>query len=368
MRINPFQAVYPDFNYVASADAFFSTVKQDYAEYKKSGFFQKTAQEALYVYQIVKPERTFTGLIACSDIRDYTTGKIKKHENTLAPKKQRQLNLLIGRKAMVKPILITYPEVRSISKILESYVKKSKPFFSCEMEGADETHYIWELSEGKTIQKLQNLFAKEVAVSYIADGHHRCAATALLYERTRKKKKVFCEQLLSAYFPVTELEIHDYNRVVDALGEFSPTKLMAKLSRVFDITPLRDPAKPSQKHEMTFCIHKEWYRLNFRKAILKEYQKAKVLLDANMLDEKVMRDILGIIDIRTDKRMSYVEGPQGIEGVLRETNKSPTKIGFCLYPVHISDVIKVAASGKTMPPKSTWFEPRIKNGMIVSEL
>ncbi|MFT4664564.1 MAG: hypothetical protein ACI8YQ_004680 [Polaribacter sp.] len=368
MRINPFQAIYPDFNYVASTDTFFSTVKADYVEYKKSGFFQKTAQEAFYVYQIRVPERTFTGLIVCSDIRDYISGKVKKHENTLAPKEQQQLNLLISRKAMVKPILITYPEVRGISKILQNFIKESKAFFSCELEGKDESHHVWELSDGKLIQELQELFKKDVPVSYIADGHHRCSATALLYERTKKKKKIFGEQLLSAYFPVTELEIHDYNRVVDALEDCSPTQFMAKLSKVFDITPLKEPAKPSQKHELTFCINKEWYRLTFRKAILKEYKKAKVLLDANMLDEKVMRDVLGIIDIRTDKRMTYVEGPKGIEGVRLESNKSATRIGFCLYPVHISDIVKVADLGKTMPPKSTWFEPRIKNGLIVGEL
>jgi uncharacterized protein (DUF1015 family) len=368
MRINPFQAVYPDFNYVASADTFFDTVKTDFSEYKKSGFFQKTAQEAFYVYQITTPARTFVGLIVNADIRDYINGKIKKHENTLAPTEQQQLNLLISRQAMVKPVLVTYPEVASISQILEKYTKKKKPFFSCELEGKVEKHQVWELSDGKDIQQLQQLFETDVPAAYIADGHHRCSCTALLYERTRKSKKVMGEQLLCAYFPITELEIHDYNRVVEGLEDYSPTEFMARLSKVFDITPLKEPAKPSQKYELTFCIHKEWYRLNWRKSILKEYKKTKILLDANMLDEKVMRDILGIIDIRTDSRMTYIEGPLGIDGVRMETNKSPTRIGFCLYPVHISDLIAVANAGKTMPPKSTWFEPRIKNGLIVADL
>lgn len=368
MKLLPFQAVYPDFDYVASTDTFFSTVKIDYVEYKKSGFFQKAAQEALYVYQIQTEKRTFTGLISCTDIKDYLSGKIKKHENTLAPKEQQQLNLLISRKAMVKPVLITYNEVSAISKIIQNVIKKNKVFFSCHLDDDSELHRIWEVSDGAVIQKLQKLFAKEVPHAYIADGHHRCAATALLYERTRKKKKKLADKLLCVYFPISELEIHDFNRVVVALEDCSATYLMARLSKIFDITPLREPAKPSQKHELTFCIHKEWYRLNWRKSILKEYQKTKVLLDANMLDDKVMRDIIGILDVRTDKRMSYVEGPAGLEGIRRQLNKNENRIAFCLYPVYISDLIKIADFGKTMPPKSTWFVPRVKNGLVVAEI
>ncbi len=368
MRINPFQAVYPDFNYVASTDAFFSTVKEDYPEYKKSGFFQKASQEAFYLYQIITPVRSFTGMIVCSDIRDYINGKIKKHENTLAAKEQQQLNLLVSRKAMVKPVLLTYPDVKSISKIINNYINKNPSFFSCEMPDTKEKHVVWEVSDGQLIQKLQQLFADEVSSAYIADGHHRCSSSALFYQRTRKKKKVRCDQLLSVYFPISELEIHDYNRVVEALEDCSPTLFMAQLSRLFQITPLDKPAKPQVKNELTFCINREWYRLQWKTSVLKEYFKKKVLLDAFMLDEKVMRDILGIEDIRIDKRMAYVEGPKGLDGIRRLMNKNNNYVAFCLYPIDIKDVIKISDAKMTMPPKSTWFEPRIKNGMIVVEI
>ncbi len=368
MRINPFQAVYPDFNYISSTDTFFSTVKEDYPEYKKSGFFQKNAHEALYIYQIATPDRNFTGLIACSDIDDYLSGKIKIHENTLDSKEQKQLNLLVGRKAMVKPVLLTYPEVKSISRLIQQIIKKEECFFSCNVPGEKQKHYIWEVADGQTIQKFQQLFNKDIHIAYIADGHHRSSATALLHKRFRKKKKYRCDQLLTVFFPMTELEIHDYNRVVEALDDCTPTTFMARLSQVFNITPLRKPAKPKAKHELTFWIDKEWYRLTWRKSVLKEYRKKKVLLDATMLDEKVLCDILGVVDVRTDKRLTYVEGPKGLAGFRKELLKTSNRVGFCLYPIDISDIVQIADMRKTMPPKSTWFEPRIKNGMIVAEI
>ncbi len=368
MRINPFQAVYPNFDYVASTDTFFNTVKVEYSGYRKSGFFHKTPQEGLYIYQIITKERTFTGLVTATDIRDYKDDKIKKHENTLTSKEQQQLNLLISRNAMVKPVLLTYPGVKSINKIINSYIKKNKPYYSCEIPGEKQTHKVWEIADGAAIREIQNLFKKEVPKSYIADGHHRTSTSALLYERMKKKGDKKYDQLLAVYFPVSELEVHDYNRVVEGLEDCTPTMFMVKMGQIFDIEILDEPAKPENKHEITLFINREWYKLTWKKSVLKEYQKKKVLLDANMLDEKVLRDILGITDVRTDTRISYVEGPKGVDAVRSQVIKSRYRIGFCLYPVDLKDLMKVADNGKTMPPKSTWFEPRVKNGMIILEL
>jgi len=367
MRINPFQAVYPNFDYVASTDTFFNTVKVEYSGYRKSGFFHKTSQEGMYIYQIVNPKRSFTGLITCSDIRDYLDGKIKKHEKTLTSKEQQQLNLLISREAMVKPVLLTYPGVKSINKIINSYIKKNKPFYGCEISGEEQKHKVWEITDGAIIQKLQGLFKTEVPASYIADGHHRTSTSALLYSRMKKKGIKKYNQLLTIYFPVSELEVHDYNRVVEGLEDCTPTMFMVRLGQLFNIEILKKPAKPQQKHTITLFINREWYKLTWKKSVLKEYQKKKAMLDANMLDEKVLRDILGIKNVRTDSRITYVEGPKGLDAVRSQVIKSRYRIGFCLYPVDLEDLMDVSDAGKTMPPKSTWFEPRVKNGMIVLE-
>ena len=367
MRINPFQAVYPNFDYVASTDTFFATVKTEYSGYRKSGFFHKTPQEGLFLYQIVTKKRTFTGLITCNDIRDYTEGKIKKHENTLTSKEQQQLNLLVSRKAMVKPVLLTYPDVKPLAKLFNNHIKKNKPFYSCEIPGEKQTHYVWEITDGALIRKIQILFKEEIPVSYIADGHHRISTTSLLYKRFKKKGVKKYDQLLSIYFPASELEVHDYNRVVEGLEDCTPTLFMVRMGQLFNIEVLDKPEKPKHKHEITLFINREWYKLTWKKSVLKEYRKKKADLDATMLDEKVLFDILGIKDVRTDRRITYVEGPKGIEAVRSQVIKSRYRIGFCLYPVDLEDLMKIADANKTMPPKSTWFEPRVKNGLIVLE-
>ncbi|MEO1624643.1 MAG: DUF1015 family protein [Bacteroidota bacterium] len=185
MRIRPFQAVYPNMDYIASPDSFFDTVKSEYPEYKKSGFFHKAPQEALYVYRIKTSERTYTGLIACADIQDYVDGHIKKHEKTLATKEQQQVHLLLSRNAVVKPVLLTYPRTKSIDKLLSAYIEENKSFYSVRFFQRGDEHTFWAISSGPLIQKIQSLFENKVKTTYIADGHHRSSTMALMYDRTR---------------------------------------------------------------------------------------------------------------------------------------------------------------------------------------
>ncbi len=368
MRILPFQAVYPNFDYIASPETFFGTVKYEYPEYKKSGFFKKTAQEAIYIYRIEVQHRSYTGLVACSDIRDYLDDNIKKHENTLATKEQQQMHLMISRNATVKPVLLTYHDVPEISQLIKNYIKDHPSFYSVDFLKSNQKHTFWEVSDGNTIQALQNLFKTKVSKTYIADGHHRSSTTALMHKRLKKKKgSKNYSLLLSAFFSADQLDIHDYNRVVEGLSEHSLTKFMASISNLCDIEILDGPAKPKEKHELVMFVNREWFRLRWRSTVLEGYQDNDLVLDASMLDELVLRDILGITDIRTDNRIKYVEGPKGLEEVRSRAIKNENRVAFCLYPVSLLDLMKVADLGKTLPPKSTWFEPRIKNGLIVQE-
>ena len=368
MRIKPFQAVYPNFDFITSADSFFGTVKVQYPEYKKSGFFNKAAQESIYIYQIKSTRRTYTGLVACADIRDYLDHKIKKHENTLAQKEQQQMHLMLSRSASVKPVLLTYPKVTPIRNLIDQCIKKSKPFYSTLLETEQLLHTLWEVSDGEMIERFQKLFKKHVPETYIADGHHRTSTTALMSERMKDKMdgKNY-DLLLSAFFDAGELEIHDYNRIVEGLNECSMTTFMAKISQVFDIEILEEARKPNQKNEIVMFLNREWFLLKWKKSVLEEYQNDSVILDATLLDEKVMKEILGIEDVRTDTRIRYIEGPKGLEGLRERTIRNENRVAFALFPVRLEDLMQVANEGKTMPPKSTWFEPRIKNGLVVQE-
>lgn len=370
MRIKPFQAIYPNLDYITSADSFFSTVKTEYTDYYQSGFFHKAPQEGVYVYQIQKPHRTYTGIIACADIQDYIDGKIKRHENTLASKEQKQIQLILRRNATVKPILLAYPQVNEIDQWIATNIQDKTPFLDIFFDEEQQRHLFWEVRDGVHIQQIRELFAQKVPYTYIADGHHRTSSVALLNQRLGKKnpKKPY-DLLLSVFFPSTELEILDFNRVVQSLGELSMTTFMAKLSQLCDIEILETAQKPTRKHELTMYFNREWFKLKWRPSVLQEYadQNSEGLLDANLLNEKVMGDILGVEDVRTDVGIKYIEGPKGLHAIRSAAIKNNDSVAFCLYPVELQDLISVADADRVMPPKSTWFEPRIKNGLMVQE-
>ena len=366
MRIRPFQAVYPNLDIISSVDTFFGRVKYEYPDYKKNGFFSKIKEEAIYIYRIKKPNRNYTGLIACSDINDYLEGKIKKHENTLRTKERQQMQLTVRRNAIVKPVLLIYPRVEEITSLQNEIINSNKVVFETEFEEEDQLHSFWKVTDQSLIQKIQQIFVEKVPITYIADGHHRCSSTALMHQMMEGNDKgESFDLMLSAFFPADELEIHDFNRIVER--ECSLTTFMAKLSQVFKIEILEEPTKPSKKFEIVMFINYEWFKLSWKESVLNEYEDQNVVLDAGLLDEFVLQNIMGIEDIRSSTRIKYIEGPRGLEALRSRTIKRDNNIGFCLYPVELKDIIKVADLGKTMPPKSTFFEPRIKNGLIVQE-
>lgn len=368
MHIKPFQAVYPNLDFITSPDSFFNSVREEYLEYYHSGFFTKTAQEALFIYRIKDPVRQYTGLIACADIRDYLAGNIKQHEHTLAAKEQQQMQLMLRRRAAVKPVLLAYKQVEAINQWIERYILRRDPFFEIRSEENGEYHFLWEVRDGQSIRALQDLFEQHVPCAYIADGHHRTSTTSLMYSKALDgKHQGDYHLLLCALFPSSDIDILDFNRVVFGLNGHSAPAFMAHIARYFEIGLLDGPRKPAEKHEITMLLNREWYSLRWKEHVLLEYHDEEVVLDAMLLDEKVLARILGVEDVRTDHRILYLEGPKGLEGIQNAVAKGEEAVAFCLYPVKLEELMKVADAGKVMPPKSTWVEPRIKNGLIVQE-
>jgi uncharacterized protein (DUF1015 family) len=366
MHINPFQAIFPNLDFITSPDSFFGAVREEYPEYFENGFFSKTSQEAMFLYRIETPQRSFTGLIACADIRDYRDGLIRKHEHTLSAREQQQIQLTLSRKAAIKPVLLAYPRVEAISEWVRLFIHGQSPFMEINFEEDRQRHQIWEVKDGRSIQQIRQLFEKEVPHAYIADGHHRAATTSLLHERVHDSSSAGrYATLLCAFFPSDELEVHDYNRVVEGLNEISLTTFMAKMSQLFEIEIMKKPEKPRCKHEMAMFVNREWFRLQWREHILEHFRNEEVILDTTLLNEKVLQDVFGIEDVRSDLRIEYIEGPRGIRAVAKRTLRSDHCVGFCLYPVSLDDLMKLADAGKALPPKSTWFEPRMRNGVIV---
>ncbi|MEZ4950669.1 MAG: DUF1015 family protein [Saprospiraceae bacterium] len=368
MHIRPFHALYPKLKYITSSDSFFGSVKQDYPDYKRAGIFEKTEQEGFYLYSIKSPRKQYNGLIATSDINDYLDGSILKHEQTLTSLEQVQLDLLFRRGATVKPVLLTYDTVDSIEEWYETFMHRNEPFFELDFEEEGQHHKIWSINKAEDISELQTLFLNNIPKTYIADGHHRSSTAALMYERNKHKDPERYRYFLTAYFSFRDLEVLDFNRVIRDLGNNSLSSFMAHLSKVCEIKPLKKESKPKRKHELTMLVNKEWYRLRWRKKALKGIEDPASLLDASLLEHLVLDPILGIDDARTDKRIKYVEGVKGMDNITNIVNRGHQRVGFFLYPVEMEDFTFIADAGSTMPPKSTWFEPRMKNGIIVQEL
>lgn len=369
MNIRPFQAVFPNFDFIASPDSFCDDAKYSFREFQANGFFEQSPRPALYIYQIETDQRKHTGLVALNAVEDFFAGKIKKHEKTLSEREQQQMQLFLRWNAILKPVLLTYPPVPDINRWLENYASFNKPLYTTRFAKDHQTHRVWTVADEKDIQYLMDHFASQVECTYIADGHHRTTTVALLHERLKDKNSEFdFDNLFCAFFAADQLDILDYNRVVEGLKDISPTQFIVKLSKIFDLDVLTEPGKPREKHEIAMYILKEWYTLRLKKDILHRYPDDRVLLDATLLNECVLRDIIGIQDVRTDTRISYVEGAKGVEGVRKATNESDDRIGFLLYPVSFEDMMRMADAGESLPPKSTYFEPRIKSGMLVKML
>ena len=278
------------------------------------------------------------------------------------------MHLLLRRNAVVKPILLTYQRTESIDTFLADVIKAKKAFLEVYFDKERERHQFWELTEPEEIHTLRDLFDQHVPEAYIADGHHRSSTIALLHKQAAKSANMPAyEKFLCAFFPTSEVEIMEFNRIVEGLGELSNTQFMARLSKLVDIEEIEGPTKPSKAREFAMSINKEWYMLRWKGSVLKRYKDMDFLLDVHLLNQEILHNIIGIVDIRTDTRVKYVEGPVLLENFREMLLKKEYRIGFLLYPVQLNEFLQIADAGEVLPPKSTWFEPRMRNGLISQE-
>jgi uncharacterized protein (DUF1015 family) len=369
MHIKPFRALYPNFDYIASPDSFCADAKNSFNEFQSAGFFEKAPEDALYIYQIETAERRHTGVVGLNGLEDFFDGRIKKHEKTLSDKEQHQMQLFLRWHAILKPVLLTYPPAPQLNDWLLRYAGANPPLYTTLFEKDGETHRVWAVTGPADLDHLQKFFAGEVGETYIADGHHRTTTVALLHERLRgKRSELDFDELFCAFFAADQLDILDYNRVVEGLKDVSATHFIVKLSQLFDLEVLEQPRKPREKHEVVMYVQREWYCLRWKQSVLDQAGSGQVALDASLLNEKVLEDILGIEDVRTDTRIAYVPGAKGLEGIRKAVHEQEDRIGFLLYPVSFDDLRSCADAGESLPPKSTYFQPRLKSGMLVKML
>jgi uncharacterized protein (DUF1015 family) len=335
----------------------------------EKGDFVTDEKNCYYIYELTMDGRIQTGLVALSSIDDYLNGIIKKHENTREEKELDRIEHVYACKAQTGPIFLCYRENATISEIVEKVKSLDEPVYDFVSDGGVRNR-VWIMEDEDENNMISRVFTNINEV-YIADGHHRCASAVKVGLRMREegkgtlKGKQQSDYFLSVLFPDSELMIMDYNRVVRDLNGLSVSEFIDKLSEKFEVTEENEAVKPSHKAEFGMYTGGKWYRLKARASILKEDPVEG--LDVSILQNEVLSPILGIGDPRTDKRIDFVGGIRGLSELERRAD-SDMCLAFSMYPTSIAELFAVADQGRLMPPKSTWFEPKLLSGLFIHDI
>ncbi len=356
MKISGFKAVFPNEKLIPSVRTFTENVKKDYQSLRKNGLFYNTTQEGIFVYKISYAGQEHLGLVCCTNVKSLEDGSIQRHEHTLAEKEQIMIQLMLQRNAMVKPVLLTYPKQKEIHAFLRGVCKKRNPIATLSYSES-ENHSFWSLIKTETT-KLINLFETKVPETMIADGHHRCSTNLLMYKSSGEKKKY--QKLFTALFSNDELNVLDFNRVINLKAMMNPLNFMARISKYCDIKPIKKGTKPKKKHVVTMYLNKDWYELKWKDKYVKKNRNT----DPALFNDLILNRILGIEDVRTDTRIKYLSGEVPLEKLVSTTDGYEEGVGFCIFPLDINYINGVVAKGETLPPKSSYFVPRLRNGII----
>ncbi len=333
------------------------------------GDFIQDEENCFYIYEQIFEGRSQTGIVALSSIDDYLNNVIKKHENTREDKEKDRINHVYTCKAQTGPIFLCYRQNPTISQIVERVKFVDEPVYSFDADNGT-THRVWVMQDEDENNMISRVFA-QINDIYIADGHHRCASAVKVGLKMRKENegkvrgKQQYDYFLSVLFPDSELMIMDYNRVVKDLNGLTSEEFMQKLGEKFDINKEDEAVKPAKKAEFGLYLDKQWYRLDAHRDLLKEDPVEG--LDVSILQNEVLGPMLGIGDPRTDKRIDFVGGIRGLSELEKRAD-SDMHLAFSMYPTSISELFDVADQGKLMPPKSTWFEPKLLSGLFIHEL
>ena len=320
-----------------------------------------------YLYEQIMNGRSQTGLVACSAVDDYLNGVIKKHENTRADKEQDRINHVNICNAQTGPIFLAYRYNKQMAEFMQEVKQRAAMFSFVAADGI--THQAWRIDEGSEIEKITAIF-DTIDYTYIADGHHRAASAVAVSKMRREENPSYTgaeefNYFLSVLFADEELYIMDYNRIVTDLNDLTEDTFLAKVSKKFTVEKYEKPYKPEQKGNIGMYLNKEWYKLTVKS----EYENKDPVegLDVSILQKELLTPILGIGDIKIDKRIDFVGGIRGLAELERRVAVD-AKVAFAMYPTAISELFAVADSGRLMPPKSTWFEPKLRSGLFIHKL
>lgn len=339
--------------------AVYEKAKANLQRFIENNVLSQDENPCYYIYRLVMDGRSQTGLVCVSSIDDYFNGKIKKHEFTRPEKEQDRIDHIKSTRAQTGNVFLAYRDVKEINEIINAWKIAHQPAYDFKASDGVQ-HTIWAVDDEQTISKITKTFADKVPATYIADGHHRAASAAKVSKQlaTSQAAKYF----LTTIFPASELAILDYNRVVKDLNDLDAEDFISALQEDFFITQSTEPVRPSQLHEFGMYLNRQWYILASRKGT---YNNDPIgVLDVTILSNNILDRLLDVTDQRTDKRIDFIGGIRGLKELEKRVDSGEMKVAFSLYPVTIEQLFDIADSGQVMPPKSTWFEPKLRDGLL----
>lgn len=333
-----------------------------------TGTFIQDKQENYYIYRLTMKQHVQTGLVAVVSVDDYLNGTVKKHEYTRQDKEQDRIKHVDYCNAQTGPIFLTYKARKEIDTVIERWAEIRQPLYDFVADDG-VGHMVWVINDNSVIKELTAAFDKLDSL-YIADGHHRCAAAARVALKRRQTNPDYngtekFNFFLAVIFPDDQLQIMDYNRVVKDLNGLSPAEFLERVEEKFLVALHTgdQPYKPQQKNTFGMYLQGKWYILSARPSIV-EGSDPVASLDVSILQDNILEPILGIKDPRTDARIDFVGGIRGLKELERKV-KEGMAVAFALFPTTIADVMRIADAGRVMPPKSTWFEPKLRSGLFI---
>ncbi len=340
---------------------------ENFKAWQAAGWLRQDSKPCYYIYAQTMEGRTQYGLVLCAHTDDYATGKIKKHELTRKEKEDDRMVHIRIQNANIEPVFFAYHDNEEVDAIVNEVIAHEPEYDFVAEDGFG--HKFWVIDDDAAIERLTAIFA-DIPEFYVADGHHRTAAAARVGvekgeqnpEHTGDEEYNF---FMAVCFPVSQLKIMDYNRVVKDLNGLSVEEFFAALAKDFEVTQVgTEPYRPNHLHNFSMYIDERWYSLETKEGRYDDSDPIGVL-DVTVLSGLVLDKILGIKDLRTDKRIDFVGGLRGLGELARRVDSGEMAVAFALYPVSMKQLVDIADSGNIMPPKTTWFEPKLRSGLAI---
>lgn len=345
---------------------------ENFKSFQEKGWLVQDDEPKYYIYAQTMNGRTQYGIVGAAACSDYENGIIKKHELTRPEKEEDRMVLTRYLNANIEPVFFAYKAVSEIDEIVESIVKENNADYDFIAEDGFG-HHFWAINDEATNKKIEQLFDEKVPFTYVADGHHRTAAAARIgVEKTGQNLNHTGNEeynfFMAVHFPDNQLQIIDYNRTVTDLNGLSDEDFLVELSKGFEIENMGSGIyKPAFLHEFSMYFSGDWYKLTAKKGTYDNSDPIGVL-DVTILSNQILEPILNITDLRTSTRIDFIGGIRGLDELKRRVDSGAMKVAFALFPVSMQQLINIADSGNIMPPKTTWFEPKLRSGLVIHKL